>query len=430
MQTRRPILAVIVIPCFITAVLSQAQSLFHEGPLRWNRYSYDIASSYPYLKELPEWSKIPILLEWIGKDSADAGTDVAYSQLVALSRVDFGHPKRPPAGGLPVETTEYHKTQRSNAWTRWWESVGKSYEDGLRTRGRQNIEAWKLVSRDNSQSLPAYKVTIPDGWVLRATYRAGDYFGVQTESLTLRRAKEKATLIRALRKSTNGKLEWEQWQPLTLEQADNFAFAMAYAIDSPWLLQPKPSDGPVKNLEGRNLAPYYPSFRFELADQDGNIWWNDDPWHWHGAKSAEENFMNAGGNLGSVCLLLWRTFPDASSTNAVVSNMAGWRQVKMPAATVLDQIAEDLAIRGEIIDAMRHSQRLSDGLEALNEFGTPRQIPAISGLEKELPMRMKNVTSILAQDPNGAHPKRKMEQLLAAAEKAKAAIQSRSASQK
>ena len=271
MKTKRRIFALIVIPCFITAVLSQAQSLFPEGPLRWNRYSYDISSSYPYLKELPDWSKIPILLEWIAKDSPDAGTDVAYSQLVALSRVDFGHPMRPPAGGLPVETTDYHKTQRNNAWTRWWESVGKSYEDRLRTRGRQNTEAWKLVSRDNSQPLPAYRVTIPDGWVLRATYRAGDYFGVQTESLTLRRSNENATLIRVLRKSTKGRLEWEQWQPLTLEQADNFAFAIAYAIDNPWLLQPKHRDGLVRKLEGRNLTLYYPGFQYELADQDGSI---------------------------------------------------------------------------------------------------------------------------------------------------------------
>jgi hypothetical protein len=430
MKIKRTMLALIVIPFFIAAVLSQGQSLLPEGLLRWKRYSYEILSSYPYLKELPEWSKIPTLLEWIGKDSDDAGTDIAYSQLIALSRADFGHPKRPPAGGLPVETVNYHKTQRSNAWARWWEFVGKTYEERLRARGRQNPEAWKLVSRDKTQPLPDYKVTIPDEWVLKTTYRAGDYGGVQTESLTLRRSKEKATLIRALRKSTKGRLEWEQWQPLTLEQADNFAFAMAYAIDNPWLLKPKPNEGFVGNVEGRNLTIYYPSFRYELADQNGNIWWNDDPWHWHGAENVEDNFMDAAGVLGSVCLLLWRTFPDPSSTNAVMSNIAGWRQVKMPDATVIDQLAEDLTLRGEFIDTLWHSQRLSDGLEALNEFGTPQQIPAISQLEAELPMRMEKVASILAQDPNRAHPKRVVEQLLMAAAKAKGAIQSRSTSQK
>jgi hypothetical protein len=430
MKTKWPLLALIGSAFFITTVLSRAQSLFPEGPLRWDRYSYEIASLYPYLKELPEWSKIPTLLEWISKDSHDAGTEVAYSQLVALSRADFGHPKRPPAGGLPVETVDYYKTQRNDAWLRWWKSVGKSYEDGLRARGRQNPEAWKLVTRDGSQTLPAYKVTIPEGWVLKSTYRAGDYSGVQTESLTLRRSKERATLIRALRKRTEGQLEWEQWQPLTLEQADDFAFAVAYAIDNPWLLQSKRSAGLVQSLEGRNLTVYYPSFRYELADQDGNIWWNDDPRHWRGAKNMEGNFMNAAGNLGSVCLLLWRTFPDALATNAMVSNAGAWRPVKMPNATVLDQLAEDLALRGEIIDALWHSQRISDGLEALTEFGTPQQITAISRLETELPTRIKKVASILAQDPNGAHPKRLMEQLLAAAAKAKAAIQSRSTSQK
>src|SRR5262249_22052069 len=151
---------------------------------------------------------------------------------------------------------------------------------------------------------------------LRTTYRAGDYGGVQTESLTLRRSKDKATLIRALRKSTRGPLEWEQWQPLTIEQADNFAFAVAYAIDNPLLMKPRREDAAFKKLEGRSLTLYYPDFRYEFSDLDDRIWWNDDPWNWHGSKSTDESFMHAAGLLGSVCLLVWRTFPETAPTNA------------------------------------------------------------------------------------------------------------------
>src|ERR1043165_4393133 len=48
--------------------------------LRWHRYSYAIQSSYPYLDQLPPWSAIPTLLEWINSDRTDAGVEVAYSQ--------------------------------------------------------------------------------------------------------------------------------------------------------------------------------------------------------------------------------------------------------------------------------------------------------------------------------------------------------------
>jgi hypothetical protein len=65
--------------------------------------------------------------------------------------------------------------------------------------------------------VPDYKVTVPDAWVLKTSYRAGDYGGVQTESITLRRTKNEAILIRAWRKETKGKLQWEQWKPFTLD---------------------------------------------------------------------------------------------------------------------------------------------------------------------------------------------------------------------
>jgi hypothetical protein len=232
--------------------------------LRWHRYPYRIDSSYPYLKALPDWSKIPVLFEWMKREDSDAGIEVARSQLVALSRADFNCSLYPSLGGAEKQSEEYYKSVQADAWAHWWKSVGRSYNEQLRTRGRENVEAWKLVTRDKNQPVPGYKVVIPEVWTLRTSYSAGDYDYCQTEALTLRRSKEKATLIRCLRKSTRGPLEWERWEQLTTEQADNFAFAMAYGIDNPWLLkagsetdtQPRTdlSQAPwEKKLEVRNL---------------------------------------------------------------------------------------------------------------------------------------------------------------------------------
>src|SRR6185503_1496381 len=170
MKTMQLVLFLIAGQFGLPAVSVRGQEQFAangEERLRWHRYSYDIVSSYPYLKQLPAWSKIPTLLEWVNRDSRDAGIEVAYSQLVALSRIDFGHPQHPPAGGLPSETVTYHRVQRSGAWERWWKAVGQPYAERVRTLGRQNPEAWKLVVRDDGPPVPDYKVTIPGEWVLR-----------------------------------------------------------------------------------------------------------------------------------------------------------------------------------------------------------------------------------------------------------------------
>ena len=428
MKTKRLLSLLTAIHFGIQTVHVRGQSdlqAVSQEPIRWQRYTYGINSSYPYLNELPTWSNIPVLLEWINRESGDAGTEVAYTQVVALSRADFKHPQHPPAGGLPKETVKYYQSDRSEAWARWWKSVGQNHGERLRTAGRQNAEAWKLVTGDKTRNLPDYKIVIPDEWTLKTSYRAGDYGGRQTESLTLRRSKEKATLIRALRKSTTDPLEWERWEPLTTEQADNFAFAMAYAIDKPWLLKSKRDNNTQKKIEGRNLTVYYPDFRYEFADMDGSIWWNDDPWSWYGGDS----FMDISG-LGSVCRLIWRTFPDDSVTHAASSINGKWSQVKIPDATMVQSITEDLVLRGEIIDLLSHNQRIADGLGALAEFGAPAQISAISQLETELPLRMEKVKNILEQDINGELPKLHAKRLLTAAAKAKAAIQKRNNNQK
>jgi hypothetical protein len=389
--------------------------------LLWHCYPYEIQSAYPYLKDLPAWSEIPVLLEWINSDKSDAGVDVAYSQLVAVSRADSGHPRRAPAGGLPAETLTYHRQQRSDAWQEWWKTVGKPYGDQLSKQGRRNPDAWKLVTRENVRPLPDYTIVIPDEWVLRTYFRAGDYGGVQTESMTLRRTKNAATLVRGVRKRTNASLEWQEW-PISLEAADNVAFAVAYSIDHPWLLKPRGKSG--SKVEGRDVTTYCAGFRYEFADLTGQTWWNVDPWSWHGAERLEDNFMNAQG-LGAVCLLLWRTFPDDS---AAVGPVGGWTSTRTLRPAMLLQLAGDLEVKGEIVDAIWHSGRWSDALEGLAEFGTAEQIPAISRFEVELPRKVAGVASILDSDPNGEFPRAKSRRLLTAAAKAKDSIRARSGS--
>jgi hypothetical protein len=425
LKLRRTLLfgiALIHLATHVATVCAQAVRPVNREPIRWFRYSYDINSSYPYLKELPDFSKIPVLLEWINKQSEDPGVEVAYSQLVALSRADFKHPLRPPAGGMPAESVKYYRSERAEAWARWWARVGQHYEEQMRVEGRQSAEAWKLVIRDKPLPMPDKKIVIPEEWTLKTSYRAGDYGGVQTESLTLRRTKDKATLIRALRKSTLGRLERERWEPLTTEQADIFAFAMAYAIDNPWLVKPDGARNAKREFEGRNLTTYYPGFQYEFTDKDDNIWWNDDPWTWHGGQSR----MDAPGILGAVCALLWRTFPDNALRKEDGRGEGKWSSLKMPDEMALQISAEDLALRGEIIEALTHDRRISDALETLTEFGTPAQLRAIAELEAELPIRVEKVKTVLKQDPNGANRKSEVEQLLAAAARAKVAIQKRS----
>ena len=101
----------------------------------------------------------------------------------------------------------------------------------------------------------------------------------------------------------------------------------------------------------------------------------------------------------------------------------------MPDSIVIQQLAEDLTLQEEIIDALWNRQRLADGLEALEEFGTTDQIPAISRLETELRSRMEKAKPILESDQNSAGLRFFAEGLFGAATRAKATIQKRSSSQ-
>jgi hypothetical protein len=395
--------------------------------LRWHRYPYSIASSYPDLRQLPEWSEIPTVLNWVNSGGTHAGVGVAYSQLLAMSRANFGQAGR-PLSVLSAKALAYHNAGCSNRWENWWQAVGKPYPERLKTRGRTNSEAWKIVSRDNPEPVPDYPVAIPEAWTIRAFYRAGDYDGVQTEALTLRRSSTNATLIRSRRRSTRGPISWEEWQTITVKEADDFGFAIAYAIDNPWLLKAPKQDADNRKrtkVEGRDISLYYGSFRYMFSDGSDNVWWNDDPTRWYGADEVEGGFLNAPGNLGPVCLLLWRTFPDSPGTPGPARNRPAWRAVRMPDAVILRQLTDDLEIRGEIMDYLWNSERTTDALESLAKFGLPDQVSAINRLQTELSLRLRNVDPLFSEDPNQELLRARAEELLAAAQNAKAAIEER-----
>lgn len=405
-----------------------AYALDERRLLRWFRYPYEIQSKYPYLKSLPQWSEIPTLFKWINSDEKETGVDVAYSQLVALSRADFGNPSRPRIGGLDSQASNYYRTQYDQLWKQWWETVGKSYQERLAAHGRQNEKAWRLITREQQRPLPDYKITIPDEWVFKSYYRAGDYGGVQTESITLCRTKNAAILVRAWRKETRGELQWEQWKSMTLEQADDFAFALGYAIDHPWVLksnEPKEQSARQK-LEGRELTTYHPKFDYEFGDLNGNLWWNDDPSSWHGAERTEDNFLNAPGNLGPVCILLWRTFPEELPQKPPPEDSRPWAPVRTLPAAILQQWVNDLSLRGEVIGVLRNSGRLLDALNGLTHFGTAQEVPGLARFETELQQRMREVEPIVRKDPNSQLTRMTVNRLLAASASAKSEIAARS----
>jgi hypothetical protein len=344
---------------------------------RWNRSGHIGLNSYPFINEAPSLSQIPLLFDWIESRKSES-YDVPYCQLMALSRVDFRKPALWDSEPL-FDNTEFDDVQGLEGWKRWWSSIGQTLEKRLRSGGRRNPAAWKLVAPDRPDAIPSAPVTIPDEWLLRTWFSGGDYAGVTTESLCLRRTAKRATLIRASRRSTHGKVEWEQWLPLTTEQADNFAFATAYVIDQPWTVLDASVRQAPPRLEGRGLSVYYPKFRYEFADRNGDLWWNDDPWKWYANRSGRDALQVMPQGYGSVCVLLARTFPDASSTN----NAVGWRPVKSLEPAILDDMAEDLAVRADGLMLVGKG-RVWHALDGLAEFGTRDQLPAISRFESDL----------------------------------------------
>ena len=160
--------------------------------LRWFRYSYEIESDYPHLKELPPYEKVPFLIEWCANKGS--ASSVAHSQLIALTRVDFGNMSG---------DDETERAKEIERWKHWWQNSGKDRliknENAVLDR-----EAWQLVARNRNLDVPADPILIPDEYTIEWNFRSGDYGGIVKENLTLTRTENRASLVRTFSTKTGG----------------------------------------------------------------------------------------------------------------------------------------------------------------------------------------------------------------------------------
>ena len=193
--------------------------------LRWRRYSYDVKSDYPYLKQLPSYEKVPFLIESCANRRCNSS--VAYSQLVALTRVDFGEMRA---------TDDTKRSMEIESWRDWWKNTGEDRGKQDEAKGEVDSAAWQLVARNRKLEVPTTSISLPDVYTMEWSFRSGDYQGVVNESLTLKRSNNGASLIRVFSTKTGGGKTTEVWQSFTVEDADRTARAIGYLIDNPWLI--------------------------------------------------------------------------------------------------------------------------------------------------------------------------------------------------
>ena len=313
----------------------------HERPpdirafIRWKWISYRIDSDYPFLEELPPREKVPFLIDWCaeGRDSRN----VAHSQLVALTRVDLGE----------MNSDDQKERQAEiDAWRDWWKSSGHTREKLDREQGERDAEAWKLVARGRELALPEGPIALPEAYTIELRFSSGDYLGKVKERLTLKRDADGASLERVFSTRTDGPETTERWQPFSPADADRTARAIAYLIDHPWLQNDEVAiqrqllealeksngksvpSGPAAptELAGReSFSLYYPSASYTMEDGDGHLWWNDDPWSWHG---GNELCFNSAAQplLSSVYPFFVSLYPE--STRGDGQGQAGWVEIE------------------------------------------------------------------------------------------------------
>ena len=110
----------------IDANLTPQQGEF--GPLtKWNKYPYEFATSYPFVKSLPLPDKIPDILEFI-ENNKDDGGGVPESQLPCLTRMSFDR--------LDLDDSRF---DRLKAWRDWWRAVTRSSISRARSTRRTRL---------------------------------------------------------------------------------------------------------------------------------------------------------------------------------------------------------------------------------------------------------------------------------------------------
>jgi hypothetical protein len=193
--------------------------------IRWNWPQFETKSTYPYLDRMPAYQDVPFLIGCYEKKGERY--QEASDQLEALTRVQFGN---------PWLQSDPERLTAAAMWRQWWKDVGKHRSELQQQRGVRDAEAWDLAKRGRNLPMPEEPVVIPEVYVLKVRFRSGDYDGVTTETLTLRRDQHGAELIRSFSTRRDGPVTKERWLPFGVKDADRVVRALGYLIDRPWLL--------------------------------------------------------------------------------------------------------------------------------------------------------------------------------------------------
>lgn len=299
--------------------------------IRWNWPQFEDQSAYPYMNRMPVYQDIPLLIACVEKKGD--GFQEASDQLEALTRMRFGNPSIQSDG---------EGVAASAKWREWWEEVGKHRPGQQNQRGVRDAEAWDLVRNGRNLPIPEEPLVIPERYVLKVSFRAGDYDAVTSETLTIQRSDDGAELIRSFSTRRDGPVTEERWLPFGIKDADRVVRALGYLIDRPWLLNDEAEiekrywasekdhkgesmgtwcDNKLKGRESYG-TPYYPNVDFELRDAEDKLWWNADPDHWYGANP--ERFNRAHHPVpGTVFPFLAALHPESVRWNETVKQ--GWR---------------------------------------------------------------------------------------------------------
>lgn len=304
--------------------------------LRWHFYSYRINSNYRFLDRLPPYDQVPFLIDWCAEQNEQS--DVAYSQLVALTRVNFGQMRAVD----PVE-----RQAEIEAWKSWWQLTGKDREAFVKKHGIRDESAWKNVARGRNLPLPKTPIALPPNYSIEFRFRSGDYGGVITETITIERKESDASFVRVLSTKTGGEKTTQCWQPFTITDADRFARSLGYLIDHPWLMNDEheinrrywkeqsenggssESMMPFTNdkIQGReSFHLYYPNAKFVLKTRDDLVWWNDDPWHWHGDAGESRFLWAAQPLLSTLYPFIASMYPESQQVTELNPN--GWKSIR------------------------------------------------------------------------------------------------------
>ena len=300
--------------------------------IRWHWLLYQTESTYRFKDQMPAYSDVPFLIDCYEK-KAD-GYEVAFDQLTALTRVQFG---------APGTQTHEECIAAAAKWREWWKDVGMKLPAEKKERGVRDVEAWNLAKRGRNLPMPDEPQVIPESYELKVNYSSGDYGGVTCEELTIHRSRDEAKLSRSFSTRQNGPVTEQRWLPFTVGDADRVLRALGYLIDQPWLLndeaeiekrywatqkaEPRSESGGQcsdEKLKGREsyFYPYYPNTSYELHDGRGKLWWNADPERWYGANPERFNETHQPVP-GAVFPFLAALYPDSAQW-VKKSGTPGW----------------------------------------------------------------------------------------------------------